>query len=520
MAQLPIGTTASGPLATVDPAGTIRPAGVDWDLRWWVASEERWHHPDRERSMRQRLVDDLPIFETPIRVPSGDVVSTTYAYVGRGGGTEISTSLHNASPVPVAVAFALGPCSTIEVRNHDVYVDGAIALRISRTPHVAVAAPTLDELRDRLVTADTVTTGSMSGYVAVVVPLPHGQSCDALVLPGDDPPEPPGAERLAAGWTTQLERGATWVIPEREARRARRATSSVALGAALDGDLAATARHLRAVLHLGWFDEAAEPTERLLAAQRSRGAIGDDATTVEALAGLSAWRLAAVPPSRMEGVTLAVAAASRHVARRSRRLEGAVRVRAREALVEAHRFLHSMGEAQAAVPVPPPSDEVVPAASNDADPALAVVALVEGLVADHDDGIDLLCGWRQEWWGAPIEAADVPTRWGRVSFAVRWHGERPALLWEVQSWDPEHDSVPLLRAPVLDPSWVANARSGDMLLAQVHARPSDAPRVEIDHGSGFAVWDPPTPPRGARAASTEVEDCPSESPVEPGDSFS
>jgi len=114
MAQQPIGTTASGPVAMVDPAGTLRPDGVEWDLRWWVASEERWHHPDRERSMRQRLVEDLPIVETPIRVPSGDVVATAFAYVGRGGDTEISYSLHNGSPVPVAVAFVVGPASRIE----------------------------------------------------------------------------------------------------------------------------------------------------------------------------------------------------------------------------------------------------------------------------------------------------------------------------------------------------------------------------------------------------------------------
>src|SRR3954470_12974731 len=35
-----------------------------------------------------------------------------------------------------------------------------------------------------------------------------------------------------------------------------------------------------------------------------------------------------------------------------------------------------------------------------------------------------------EWWGRGLEVHDAPTHFGRLSYAVRWHGERPALLWE------------------------------------------------------------------------------------------
>jgi hypothetical protein len=44
-----------------------------------------------------------------------------------------------------------------------------------------------------------------------------------------------------------------------------------------------------------------------------------------------------------------------------------------------------------------------------------------------------------------------------VSYAVRWHGERPAVLWE--------SSVPVtIRCPSLDPSWSAEGTRGDALL--------------------------------------------------------
>jgi hypothetical protein len=52
---------------------------------------------------------------------------------------------------------------------------------------------------------------------------------------------------------------------------------------------------------------------------------------------------------------------------------------------------------------------------------------------------------------------DAPTRAGLVSFAVRWHGERPAVLWDA----PEGVT---LRAPVLDPGWSVAGGRGETLL--------------------------------------------------------
>jgi len=58
---------------------------------------------------------------------------------------------------------------------------------------------------------------------------------------------------------------------------------------------------------------------------------------------------------------------------------------------------------------------------------------------------------------------DAPTRWGRVSYAVRWHGDRPALLWELE---PHHGLGPVqLTVPGLDSSWSTTEPAGDALLA-------------------------------------------------------
>lgn len=50
---------------------------------------------------------------------------------------------------------------------------------------------------------------------------------------------------------------------------------------------------------------------------------------------------------------------------------------------------------------------------------------------------------------------------GRASFAVRWHGERPALLWEIAGAGEQVT----VTAPGLDPTFVAHTAAGEALLA-------------------------------------------------------
>jgi hypothetical protein len=60
---------------------------------------------------------------------------------------------------------------------------------------------------------------------------------------------------------------------------------------------------------------------------------------------------------------------------------------------------------------------------------------------------------------------DLATTFGRLSYAIRWHGERPALLWELVP----HDGVGGVRltTPALDPSWSSTEAAGEALLAKV-----------------------------------------------------
>src|SRR5204863_3748176 len=74
------------------------------------------------------------------------------------------------------------------------------------------------------------------------------------------------------------------------------------------------------------------------------------------------------------------------------------------------------------------------------------------------------------WLGQGLEVHDAPTHYGRLSFAVRWHGERPALLWELEPTSPDPSpAVVRITAPGLDPGWWSTERRGEALLSPLES---------------------------------------------------
>jgi hypothetical protein len=104
---------------------------------------------------------------------------------------------------------------------------------------------------------------------------------------------------------------------------------------------------------------------------------------------------------------------------------------------------------------------------------LLLDAVRTALVIEVDGGnglsLDLLPGWSPAWWGQPLAAYRLPTRAGALSFALRWHGDRPALLWEIE---PSGAVASVeIRTPCLDATWRSNAWRGEVLLAPRPAPP-------------------------------------------------
>jgi hypothetical protein len=84
--------------------------------------------------------------------------------------------------------------------------------------------------------------------------------------------------------------------------------------------------------------------------------------------------------------------------------------------------------------------------------------LEQRLLRVVDRGVDLVPGFPAAWAGQGVEVYGAMTGGVTVGFALRWHGERPALLWEL--------SAPVtLTCRRLDPAWSANEVRGEALLA-------------------------------------------------------
>jgi hypothetical protein len=84
--------------------------------------------------------------------------------------------------------------------------------------------------------------------------------------------------------------------------------------------------------------------------------------------------------------------------------------------------------------------------------------LERGLVMLNGADVELLTALPVAWFGQSVEAHDVPVGRDRVGFALRWHGARPALLWECSA--PRR-----LVCPRLDASWSTERARGEALLA-------------------------------------------------------
>ena len=109
-----------------------------------------------------------------------------------------------------------------------------------------------------------------------------------------------------------------------------------------------------------------------------------------------------------------------------------------------------------------PSHALPAAAPDD---AARFIAWVERLLVDVRDGAQLLpVGVPSGWEGHNFEVYGVPTgATSSISFAVRWHGARPAVLWEQTTGA---DGPVALSSPVVAPHWFTSELTGEALWPQ------------------------------------------------------
>lgn len=314
----------------------------------------------------------------------------------------------------------------VRVPNGDVVqriysvVDGGgvtiIEVENESTLPVAIAFDRRDVLTERPI-ADVPIEGVDLPAGSFVLPLghaatlrigvPHGRAVEGRLPAGL-----PTALQVVRGWTQLAERASRFVLPDGER------------GSTLVEQIAAA----RSELALGAVPHSAD----------------DPAGCCLALGELT--RMGERPDHWLPELVDAVAAVGPELG-----WEGDV------ALAAADRVLAVAGEARARRDLTRIRDRRTPSPSPIEPPTgLWAVPWLERLMAS--DGALLPTGLPASWLGQSLEVYGVPTiGTSTVSFALRWHGARPAVLWE-QSGDPI-----ALTSPVLSPDWHTAEPTGEAL---------------------------------------------------------
>ncbi len=345
-------------------------------LCWFVAADDRWYRPSRETTVRQREISGVPVIETRIKVPGGDAVQRVYGVANFGGA--IVVEIYNDSSLPFAVAFDRGDIASM------------------RAP------------------SPTGVQGIDLPEGSVVFPVGHHATMRVAILINGDSRQIsagelealPSFEQVERGWLGALQVASRIDVPE--ASWSTILTSQrckLMLSPPVETDdqvdlILDRAERVRLGDKAGqWVSEVAIATEQII-----KQCVKDSMISWFAERAILA-----------AGMLL-------HRAGESRGKQDIAHAWSR--LVEAKEITASADG----------TDKTV-ASSAELLGSVRQIAWVESqLVAMRRDGVIEICprGIDSAWRGVNFECHKLlATPEHSISYAVRWHGDKPALLWEI-----------------------------------------------------------------------------------------
>jgi len=388
---------------------------------------------------------------------------------------------------------------------------GTVAMRLAAADD---GVPPLSvEDRDGVAELAVVVALAHTATVRVLIPGPELAEALDPVPGGEVRWSAPPAESVVAGWERHLESPAevrlgdpAWAGSVRRAAALLVVAGPDEVGTCLDRTVVPevgtsagrAARVAGAMARLGAEDQLVPVARGLAAAQRLGGScrMGDRSDGSVALL----WAAAAVlggprGPVFAEELVAPAAVAIRRV-RRGHGLDGVDPSDAAAALRTLAPALVAVGQPEVAADAVAVADQVaadaVAVADQVAADAVAVAevpidpwpAAEEGLPGgdvagladrlssvldlagrDTATGVEVLSSVPPSWLGAAMDVRRLRCAWGELSWSLRWHGERPALLWEIEPAEGlGEEPSPTVRVPGLDPVFVGVGWSGEALL--------------------------------------------------------
>ncbi len=445
-----------------------------WTLDWWIAAEDRIHTPASEPTVRQQRLGVGPIIQTSVRVPGGDVVQRTWAYEG---GVVLEFENNTATPVGL----------TLAVRPYDLTGRSS-----NPTVHLTSDRMQVDNISVWLSNQARDTVPELG---AVIVPLPHKAIIRAFVAEAVRSPDRPFPESSVAAraWDLLVRDRVRAILPDDrmtdlfDQSRGRLGLSIFDLAARVSAVEASAGSELAALSLGGFRAEAVEVLRSLLADRwhpRSIKRSEDRDAAAELVDGLS-WAITMYAPKWAEEFVAAATQLTSAVAKKGTEAQTRLAERGLARLVlvfdnpESAREIDPDFGFGGAGPISTLADltahtqaasETGSWGDDEAGPAAMAVRSLRPLLlseswSEDRPTINLFpAGFPTGWRGGQLELHSIPTAFGDLSAAIRWHGARPALLWEFERAD--HVMSPVrIRCRSLDPQWNTVDRRGETLLA-------------------------------------------------------
>lgn len=442
-----------GPVAIVDECGQLQTIDRRWCFEWGVGVGDRWCVPHIVPGARRHRIDDAPAYETRLHVPSGVVVNRV-AVANDGVGRALVIEFENASSEAAAVAI-VGRAHGVELSatRFGIKLGDRLWIQPERRAGGVVAVceaqdPWSEIQRDPSAAAVSVHGAEVAA--GLVVALPHRQKVKFLVaIEGDLPAHPPTPAEIASGWRAVIADALTVDVADADLGTAwRRVLGDLVVQAgARDPRSAAEAAP---ILDIAGLAREADRARTAVVASAEMG-LFDDVVAVAALRALASRELRIGRNSGLdELVDVLVAGASDLLdSATAKLLVWALEAKAPRAAADVYRLAASLNQTVVYQPSTPT--------------AIVAVRVLSALIDDScHKRVDLLPEVLPEWLGRPVDVRGFGTLWGRISFSVRWHGRRAALLWErIGSYDDVE-----LRCAGIDPSWSSVERQGETLLAE------------------------------------------------------
>lgn len=475
-ATVPLAPRGGAATCLVDRVGRIQPAHARWTLDWSLAAGARWVSAIESERVRQKLVGPATL-ETTVTTPSGPVVQRVAAAVVDGQPAAI-VEIENQGGVAIAVGLVARPLihggrgflSSAAATSSaiDLGEDGAVRFQTAASTAVSDGVDLLQNMPepDAGIAGDRIKSRAGGAQAAAVFPLPHTATLRFVVELGDAvraDAAVPAIDDIERGWQVHLDAGARFDVGETDVRE----RGSVAARGLLTAwpALRAVPAAITAMAECGFGADAPRLFSDL-------DRLDDDPTLLAAVARWAQLGEATSQLDALDRIIGPVARAAHDAAARQSFsgpdwLPGAL-----AALADRLDLIEQPDVAERVRSLAPTAsplaeiDELLAKKSKLgglADPAVGsqlVLGVRSRLLSDRPGHLDLLPALPVAWRGRTIDALSVPIEGGTVSFGVRWHGPRPAVLWEV-----DHGDAIRVTTSSIDADFGSSDASGETLLA-------------------------------------------------------